>query len=81
MSEQQSVCLCDICVDPGPEYYVAPRAIVEAVRNRQGRTETAREYCPRCGGRLGRAEVVVDSVAFAHVVQPCEGCWALWVVA
>jgi hypothetical protein len=81
MSLPPPLCTCDVCLTPEPELYVAPLAQLKAVRERDYRREPRRVFCPRCGERLGITESLVDSVGYAHFVQPCAGCAALWVIS
>jgi len=75
------MCNCPACLSVEPEFFVAPLASIKAIRAREPRQAPGRLYCPRCGERLGITEVVVDSVGYAHFVQPCAACLALWVLS
>lgn len=74
------LCLCSVCTETEPEYYVSPQYMLDSVRCRTARTVGSRIYCPRCRERLGCAEIVVDSVGYAHITQHCCSCDALWVL-
>lgn len=80
MIGNRPLCSCPVCADPGPEFHVAPPAALDAIRSRSSRTAGQRIYCPRCGEPLGYTETVIDSVGYAHFVQPCRSCAALWVL-
>lgn len=80
MRELPKTCECPICLAEDQALYVAPLASIKAVRERPGRGQEYRTRCPRCDAYLGLTEVVVDSAAYAHFVQPCAACAALWVL-
>lgn len=80
MRELPETCACPICLAEDQALYVAPLASIKAVRERRQRREAHRTRCPRCDAYLGLTEVVVDSADYAHFVQPCADCAALWVL-
>lgn len=74
------LCNCTLCMGDAPERYVTSLASIKSLRAREERRKPDWLYCPRCGERLGITEAVVDSVGYAHFVQPCSACAALWVL-
>lgn len=81
MEAPTPLCECSYCLEREPKYYVASADHLAAIRMRTARQGAGRLYCPRCGGRLGFTESVLDSVGFSHFVQPCQACAALWVLS
>ena len=79
MLNLEDICECGECLGIDAQGLVAGAVQLAALRALRGAASAGRSDCPRCGGRVGPTEVVVDTVGHAHKVQSCTSCAALWV--